>query len=253
VEARVTPKRFGIFVAVNVAVSLLATLAVLWAWQSLRGPAASPGLGLGTPLSTRVSVPSLVAASATPTAASGPVRYVVQAGDTLSSIATHYNVSVEDIMAANGLTNPNTLSVGQELIIPVGGLPTATPVTPTATVPVTPPTPIATATEGPGGAPLLKIAGVTSPGELSEETVLLTNDGSPVRLDGWTLGDTQGNTYTFPSLTLWTGGAVTVHTGNGQDKPTDVYWNRAAPVWEHGDVATLKNPAGATQASYSVP
>ena len=43
---------------------------------------------------------------------------VVQSGDTLSKIASRFGVSVSAIMAANGLTNPDLISVGQALRIP---------------------------------------------------------------------------------------------------------------------------------------
>ncbi len=44
--------------------------------------------------------------------------YVVQQGDTLSSLAEQFNITVEEIMVANELSDPNSLQVGQELIIP---------------------------------------------------------------------------------------------------------------------------------------
>jgi len=47
----------------------------------------------------------------------GPI-YIVQPGDTLSSIASRFDVSLNDLMAANGLSDPNRLSAGQELVIP---------------------------------------------------------------------------------------------------------------------------------------
>jgi len=47
----------------------------------------------------------------------GPV-YVVQPEDTLSSIAARFNVSLNDLMVANNISDPNVLSVGQELVIP---------------------------------------------------------------------------------------------------------------------------------------
>lgn len=47
--------------------------------------------------------------------------YVVRAGDTLGQIAFVYNVSVADLMAANNLTNPDRLDVGQRLTIPEAG------------------------------------------------------------------------------------------------------------------------------------
>lgn len=44
--------------------------------------------------------------------------YVVQPGDTLSALAEDFGTSVDEIMAANGLTDPNALQAGQTLIIP---------------------------------------------------------------------------------------------------------------------------------------
>jgi LysM repeat protein len=49
--------------------------------------------------------------------ASGPV-YIVQSGDTLSSIAVRFNILVNDLMAANPSVDPNALAVGQQLVIP---------------------------------------------------------------------------------------------------------------------------------------
>lgn len=45
--------------------------------------------------------------------------HIVQFGDTLSHIAERYGVTVEAIMQANQLDNPNMLTVGQSLIIPL--------------------------------------------------------------------------------------------------------------------------------------
>lgn len=46
-------------------------------------------------------------------------RHTVQRGDTLFRIAQQYGVTVDAIIAANELTNPDRLLVGEELIIPV--------------------------------------------------------------------------------------------------------------------------------------
>jgi murein DD-endopeptidase MepM/ murein hydrolase activator NlpD len=48
---------------------------------------------------------------------SGPI-YIVQAGDSLSSIAVFFSISLSDLMSANSITDPNQLDAGQELIIP---------------------------------------------------------------------------------------------------------------------------------------
>ena len=45
-------------------------------------------------------------------------QHVVQAGDTLGTIAEQYGISLEALMQANGLTDANFLSVGQTLNIP---------------------------------------------------------------------------------------------------------------------------------------
>lgn len=55
-----------------------------------------------------------------PTPTQGPIyiTYTVQPGDTLGAVSARFNLSVEELMRANGLTNPNSLQVGQVLKIP---------------------------------------------------------------------------------------------------------------------------------------
>jgi LysM repeat protein len=76
-----------------------------------------------------------------PTATATPqgVEYVVRPGDTVSSIATRFRVTVNAIVRANAAlqANPNLLSIGQRLIIPVD--PTPAPASSTPTLQATPP------------------------------------------------------------------------------------------------------------------
>jgi nucleoid-associated protein YgaU len=44
--------------------------------------------------------------------------YVVQPGDTLYGIAVRFGVSMDALMQANNMDDPNTLQIGQELQIP---------------------------------------------------------------------------------------------------------------------------------------
>lgn len=44
--------------------------------------------------------------------------YVIRKGDTLSAIAKHYGIKVGDIMALNGIDNPNKLQIGQKIDLP---------------------------------------------------------------------------------------------------------------------------------------
>jgi nucleoid-associated protein YgaU len=98
------------------------------------GTAASPtatasGSGSVAPTGSATAVPS-------PTATPGPTQliYVVKSGDTLTRIADQFDVTVEQILAANPeITNPNNISVGQRIVIP-----TATPA-PGASVSESPP------------------------------------------------------------------------------------------------------------------
>lgn len=69
------------------------------------------------------SVIILVALFITPPAAAqdeapeGPL-YIVQPGDTLSKIAVRFDIELADLTAANGITDPNQLFVGDALVLP---------------------------------------------------------------------------------------------------------------------------------------
>jgi len=83
---------------------------------SRAGTTASPTL---PPVSPTVAPPP--APTPTPAKPAGTVpgqHYVVQEGDTLNAIAEKFGVPIEEIVKANNLTNPDVLSIGQELIIP---------------------------------------------------------------------------------------------------------------------------------------
>lgn len=215
---------------------------------------------------------------ATPTSA-GPIIYIVQAGDTLSSIATRFQVSLEDLMKANGLDNPDYLMLGQSLIIPVGGLPALTPTfTPQPASPATPlpfepptplppgasppiipvatllptPTPVPTLTPVPASEIRISIT-VLNPGDVTKEAVYLVNQGLYVRMSGWTLSNEREAIYTFPEFGLGgNGAAVHVHTTVGTDTATDLYWGRASAAWNVGDTVTLRDTEGKVIASTSV-
>ena len=115
-----------------------------------------------TPAPTTTPIPTATPMPAATKAASGDAvpsssRYTVKAGDTLYSIAATFKVKVADLQAANGLTDPSRLKLGQQLSIPAGGqtaqasvarsdtpvpVPTRTPAPqPTAVPTALPPTP----------------------------------------------------------------------------------------------------------------
>lgn len=49
---------------------------------------------------------------------SDSLTHIVSNGETLSSIAAKYSIKVDTIMWQNGISNPNALRIGQELVIP---------------------------------------------------------------------------------------------------------------------------------------
>ena len=204
------------------------------------------------------------------------VLHVVKAGDTISGMAFQYDVSEEDIIAANQLENPNFLQVGMQLIIPIGGVSQATATftpAPTATntpLPFDPPSADMTATVAaelgatttPLPTPLpssgeftIEITEVLGAGQIDQERVVITNLGDRLAsMQDWTLSGADGNIYTFPNFRLWAGGGVTVHTRVGQDgnPPSNFYWGKLEAVWSLGDVVTLKDAQGLVLATYTV-
>lgn len=95
-------------------------------------------LGIGNPpvataAPTATAGPSGAASSdvpVEPTAVPGPTMqvYIVRAGDTMSRIANQFGVPLQTLIDANreAIPNPDTLQIGQEVIIPVTA-PTSVP------------------------------------------------------------------------------------------------------------------------------
>ena len=61
---------------------------------------------------------SLPTATSSPPATATPLVYEVQTGDTLADIAARFGVTIEAIVEANGLENPNRIQTGDVLRIP---------------------------------------------------------------------------------------------------------------------------------------
>jgi LysM repeat protein len=119
----VPPVLLGVAAVVMAAVALFFLPALLGIGNA---PAAT-----ATPNPT--ALPSGAAASDVPiepTAEPGPTMqvYIVQAGDTMSRIANQFGVPLQTLIDANkeAIPNPDTLQIGQEVIIPVTA-PTSVP------------------------------------------------------------------------------------------------------------------------------
>jgi LysM repeat protein len=64
------------------------------------------------------TVQGTVVPTSSPSSTVGQRIHVVQQGETLSEIARMYGVTTDELAQANGLQNPNAISVGQALVIP---------------------------------------------------------------------------------------------------------------------------------------
>jgi LysM repeat protein len=121
---RITPLILGGLAVVLLVIGVF--FVVLWFTGD--NPPAMPGfLASKTPTATITNTP--VPPSATPTITQtlepsltptpeGPLTYIVELGDTLSSIAEQFGVDVFLLMAANDITDPDQVFVNDELIIP---------------------------------------------------------------------------------------------------------------------------------------
>lgn len=65
-----------------------------------------------------LQTPEGVVAAETPLPTPTPFTYTVQRGDTISSIALNFGVSIDDLLSANPEISPNAMSVGQVINIP---------------------------------------------------------------------------------------------------------------------------------------
>lgn len=179
-----------------------------------------------------------VEAAPSPTPAAG-TEYVIQSGDSLSSVADRFGVPVAAIVEANNLDNPDYVFIGQRLKIPSAD----------AQAPAATPTPIAA-----GVNTGIRLAAVENAGALESEAINLGNDSDlAVNLQGWRLEREGGPAYTFGNILLFPGSGLKLRSGTGTDSSVDVYWNQPAAVWAAGAVARLLNPQGTEVSRLSVP
>jgi hypothetical protein len=100
----------------------------------------------------------------------------------------------------------------------------------------------------------VSISSVVGAGTADSEIVVVKYEGdAQLDLTSWQLKDENGNTFTFPKLTLYPNGAVQVHTVAGTDTVIDLYWGIGESVWSSGENARLFDSQGNLRAVYRVP
>jgi LysM repeat protein len=210
--------------------------------DSLSGIAAEYGVTLSAlieannisdPDTVHVGQELLVPGATRPITPTGPVVVIVQSGDSLSAIAAEHGVSVSALMNANGITNADLISVGQELTIP-GSMPPATTLPPLIVIVQSGDSLSAIAAEqGVSVSALMNANGITNPDLLSIGQQLVipgrfappvySIDYGPVVVDGrgWGHGRGMGQ---YGAL------GYAVDEGWGRDQILDHYYGGTIPA-----------------------
>jgi len=76
----------------------------------------TPTAGVGTQMPLRLTPVSTNTPEPSPT----PIVHIVQPGDTLLGIALQYGVTLDALQQLNGVLRPETLQIGQQIVIPRG-------------------------------------------------------------------------------------------------------------------------------------
>jgi LysM repeat protein len=239
-------KRFVYFIFINIIVSVFTTLIVLVIWDRTHKPVLSDIQEVAT-LSSFVPPTSTFVPIQEPTAALQ--TYQISAGETLSDVAFLFNVSVDDLLEINGLTDPDSIGAGTVIFVPVEAPPTeGGDSSPTLEGSVN----LQGASSTPSGQ--VEIMAVIGAGDLDSERVQLRGTGGgSLDLTGWRLQDEDKNEYIFPKIILFSNGAVNVNTKAGVDTVVALYWGASKAVWSSGETVTLFDINGNIQATYQVP
>jgi len=260
-------QRLLFYLMINILVSALTTWIVLTIWDRTQSGKENQGatvnlpasVGTGGALVETIPINTSDVQMAVPAASSQPTstpwqnveEYQVQANETMGEIAAKYGVSVEELLSINGLTDPDTLSPGMVLYIPVA--PEASPTEDISTLITSapPPTGSPVGSSQEAGVVINSVIGV---GDLASERVFISRTGGSVLLiEGWKLMDEDGNVFTFPALELFEGGAVNVWTTSGSPTVIDLYWSMQNSVWKSGERVTLLDAQGKVRAVYRIP
>lgn len=265
-------RRYLAFViGINAIVSLTITLLAIWLVE-LRRPdpeqlasiitprpqviLASTPIPATTPTPESAAIDSSEGNSVAATAAPQQVQvgdaYTVQEGDSLSSIATRYNVSIDELLQANSLENPDFVFVGQRLFLPFGAeeipQPTSQPSSSQSESSSTTGVSVQNEATGP------RITQADGVGSLDSEVLLIVNEGNEaLNLQGWSVAYDGGPTYTFSNFPIFPGGSVRLHTTTGTDSSIDLYWAQPQSVWQSQRTARLTDDQGRLVNQYTIP
>ena len=207
----------------------------------------------------------------------GCLIHIVDEGDTFFGVAEEYEVNPFVMLEINGRTEEDAfLNIGDELIVPLDTCPIEQIIIPTefpiidsaeiteeVTVEVTEeiteevnltPSPTPTVTLAPTATSSeIEIVEVIRAGDVTAEGLRIRNNGRLVDVVGWTLSDADGNEFVFGEFFLFSNAEHTIYTRASQNTAIASFWGLEEPVWQPGDVATLRDSDGDVQAVYRIP
>jgi len=218
--------RLVLFLLLNVLISACTTLTLLILWDRAHDSLIGDSLAILTRSQAQPTAQVTATLSDTPIPAPTPtpaiIVHEVLVGDTFESIASTYNVRVDDLLAENGYTQVQQLSPGDLVRVPLR---------------------------------IVEINSVIGVGDLDLERVVVRSLAQgELLLSGWTLEDGAGNVFTFPQVVIHIqGGSVNVYTKNGANTVLDLYWGLNQPLWASGSTVSLRDSAGTVRATYQIP
>ena len=197
------------------------------------------------PVDAATSTPAVTPTpQATATLDSSCPTHTVEAGQNPSIIAAEYDISLDQLLVANGLdeVTATQLQIGDILSIPLAGcdsepseveidvLDEATE-EPTAILTLTlPPT---------SEVAQVEILDVIDAGDVTAENFRIKNEGNTIEITGWKLKDLNGNEFEFPEVRLFSDSELTIHTRDGEDSSTELFWGLEEAIGVTGNVLTL--------------
>lgn len=151
---------------------------------------------------------------------------------------------------------PEGQSVPVEPAVTVGPSPTPTEtptLTATLSIAASTPTPLPTSTAPPLDEINVVINEVLGNGTLSQETLVILNQGAGTSLRDWKLEGSSLGIFVFPDIFLFSGGSIRVHTAAGQNTPSDLFLNQGESAWPPGTTIILRDENNSEISRYTVP
>ncbi len=98
------------------------------------------------------------------------------------------------------------------------------------------------------------IMDVVGVGDVTTESITIRNNGQTIDLFDWSLQDSDGNVFTFPSgRRVFSNGSLIIYSRVGEDTPAALFWGESEALFESGETVTLLDNNGRAQSAFEIP